>query len=625
MSRLPGHAVSVDTRAVDVQAFLRTCPPLDAIDDEALNDVVRQTQIAFFPAGTSILEQSGEPSRSVYVVRVGAVELLDGDRVLDLLGPGELFGHLSVLSGSSPTTHVRAQEDTLCYLIATPAMEQVLATRTGLSFLSSNLRRRLTKALEASDDHGVDPWRVRVVELVRRPPVTCQASTLVREAATTMTTARVSCLVVPTQDRYGILTDRDLRSRVLAAGRAGDTQVGEVMTHPAVTIAQDALAAEALRCMLEHGVHHLPLVDEHDQLVGVVTDSDLMGLERRTPFALRSEIERAPDVDAAVRAMRQLPRAVAELVGASANPVDIGHVVGVTVDALTARLLQLAIAELGSPPQAWAWIALGSQARHEQALATDQDHALALAGNDDPTMDEWFERLADRVSQGIEEAGIPRCRARVGAYAPTWRRSVDGWVKRFEDWMQEAGGDGAVLTAIAFDFRPVAGSLEIEGALNEVLRRAPSHPGFLRHLAAQAVAINPPTGFLRDLVVEAKGEHVGRLDVKHGGIMAITSIARVLALSVGSTEKRTLERLRDATDGAALSTTDRDALDESFHLLWQVRLEHQCEQFRRDLPVDDFVDPRDLGPITRRGLREAFRSITRVQRSMATEFGVRVR
>ena len=619
-----GGAASVDTRAVDVRSFLRTCPPLDTIDDEALSDVVRQTQIAFFPSGRTILEPSGAPSGHVYVVRTGAVELLDGDRVLDLLGPGELFGHMSELSGSPPTTQVRAFEDTLCYLIATSAMERVLATRSGVAFLSGSLRGRLTKALAATDDRRADPWHVRVGQLVRREPILCQESTPIREAANTMDTAHISCLVVPTDDGYGILTDRDLRSRIVAQGRDGNTPVGEVMTHPAVTMGQDTPASEALRSMLEHGVHHLPLVDEHGRLVGVLTDSDLMGLERRTPFALRSEIERAPDLDGAVRAMQELPRAVSELVAANVDPVDIGHAVGVSVDALTQRLLRLAIADLGPAPQPWAWIALGSQARHEQALATDQDHAFAFA-SEDPVADEWFAALADRVTQGIEAAGIPRCNAGVGGYSPVWRRPLDGWVERFEGWMRVAGSDGAVLTAIAFDFRRVAGPLAVEEAFDAAVRRAPDHPGFLRHLATQAVAAHPPTGFLRDLVVEAKGEHVGRLDVKHGGLIAITSIARVLALSVGSSEKRTIARLRTATDGGALSAEDRDSLDESFHLLWQIRLEHQCEQFRDGLLVDDFVDPRELGPITRRALREAFRSIARVQRSMATEFGVRVR
>ncbi|MEA2581801.1 MAG: hypothetical protein QOE83_2693 [Actinomycetota bacterium] len=608
---------------MDVLAFLRTCPPLDSVDEDALQEVVRQTEIEFFPAGTTILEQSGQIARFVYVVRVGAVELLDGGRVVDLLGPGESFGHLSVLSKAPPTTEVRALEDTLCYLIDSSAMEKIFASRKGVSFLSSNLRRRVTKALEASADSRTDPWRTRVGQLVRREAITCQPSAPVREAASTMAESRVSCLVIPFEDGFGILTDRDLRSRVLAAGLTGATSVGEVMTHPAVSIREDAMASEALRSMLELGVHHLPLLDDHGDLVGVVTDSDLMGLERRTPFAIRSEIERAPDVDAAVAAMAQLPRAVTDLVAASADPVDVGHVVGVTVDALTARLLELTIAEMGNPPHPWAWLSLGSEARHEQALATDQDHAFAFEAEGDPDADEWFRQLAERVTQGIEAAGIPRCRADTGAYAAPWRRTLEGWVQRFEEWMQEPGNEGAILTAIAFDFRRVGGSLDVERPLNEVLRHARDHPVFLRHLAAQVVALHPPTGFHRDLVVEAKGEHAGRFDVKHGGLIAITGIARVLALSVGSAEKRTLPRLRDATDGGALSAGDHDALDESFHLLWQIRLEHQTEQFRSGVPIDDFVHPSELGPITRHALRESFRSITRVQRSMIAEFGVR--
>lgn len=608
---------------MEVQAFLRTCPPFDAIDDAALNAVVRQTEIAFFPAGTSILEPSGKSSRFVYVVRVGVVELIDGGRVLDQLGSGELFGHLSALSGSAPTTEVRALEDTICYLIPTAAVEGIFASRTGLAFLSSSLRRRMVNALGTPQDQQTDSFRLRVGELVRRAPITCEPFTTVREAATTMASARVSCLVVPMEGGYGILTDRDLRSRVLASGRTGETEVGDVMTHPAVTLGRDAFASEALSLMLEQGVHHLPIVGENDALVGVVTDTDLMGLERRTPFAIRSEIERASDIGAVVSAVRELPRAVTELVATNADPVDIGHVVGVTVDALTERIVELTLADIDPPPQPWAWISLGSQARHEQALATDQDHAFAFADDSDPAMAEWSAAFAERVTQGIEAAGIPRCRAGVGAHAPSWSRSLDGWMQRFDSWIEEVGGEGAVLTAIAFDFRQVTGPLAVEQALNGVLLKAKDRPPFLHHLAAQAVAVQTPTGFFRDLVVESKGEHAGRFDVKHGGLIAITSMARLLALSVGSVEKQTLSRLRDATAAGALSQGDHDALDESFHLLWQIRLEHQCDQSRRGTAIDDFVDPGDLGPITRRALREAFRSITRVQRTLATEFGVR--
>src|SRR5207245_2342207 len=157
----------------------------------------------------------------------------------------------------------------------------------------------------------------------------------------------------------GILTDRDLRTRVLAAGRPGTTPVAEVMSFPAVTVHQDETAASVLAQMFERGVHHFPVVDAEGSLIGVVTDTDLMRLERYSPAALRSAIERAGDVEGATAAGRDLPRVVSSLVDAGADPVDIGHVVGVAIDVLTNRLIDLAMHQLGSPPVPWAWLALG--------------------------------------------------------------------------------------------------------------------------------------------------------------------------------------------------------------------------------------------------------------------------
>jgi CBS domain-containing protein len=355
----------------------------------------------------------------------------------------------------------------------------------------------------------------------------------------------------------------------------------------------------------------------------VVTDSDLIGLERRTPFVLRSEIERAPDRSKAVAAFAQLHNVVADLVEARVDPIDIGHVVGVTVDALTERLLELAEAELGPAPCAWAWMALGSQARHEQALATDQDHALVyLQGEPVDEVDRYFAGLAERVESDLERAGIPRCRARVSATQPAWRGTLEQWAERFRGWMQELDEGGAVLTAIGFDFRRVAGALPVDERLQEVVAEAPLHPVFLCNLARQAVALEPPTGFIRDIVVEARGEHAGTFDVKHGGILAITSLARVAALAAGSTERRTLPRLRAAAAHGRLLFDDEEALDESFRLLWDIRLEHQCVRMGAGLVPDDHVDPKELGTLTRQALKEAFRAIERAQRALAVEFGI---
>jgi len=606
---------------VDIPSFLRTYPPFDALDEETLARVVQGTEIAFFPAGEVILQRSGEPARAAYVVRSGAVELLDGDGLVDLLGPGELFGHPSLTAGTEPSFTVRAYEDSLCYLIDAEVMEDVLGTREGLTFLSASLRRRMVRALEGLEADRADPWRIDVERLIRREPISCESTATVREAAEMMALHRISSVLVPVDGEWGIVTDRDLRSRVLAAGLGGETRVSEIMTRPVRTVPVGSPATEVLRLMLELGIHHLPVVDVRGVVVGVVTDTDLMGLERRTPFALRSAIERASDRDGAVAAARELPGAVCDLVEASADPIDVGHVVGVTVDALTRRLTELAIDELGSPPASWAW--LGSEARHEQALATDQDHALAYDAPEDGDADSYFADLAERVASGLEAAGIPRCKAGVSASRPGWRLSVDGWRGRFSKWMRDTGPEGGQLASIAFDYRRVAGPLDIEAALDEVVRESPRRSLFLRRVAQNAILGRPPVGFFGNLVVEAGGEHAGTLDVKGGGIMPVTAIARTHALVAGLTAKRTLDRLAGAAAAGLIEEGDRAALDEAFRLLWLVRLEHQASRVKSGGTPDDFVDPGTLGPLTRAAVKEGFRAIDRAQRELALNFDLR--
>jgi CBS domain-containing protein len=614
---------------VDVGAFLGQHHPFDGLGVDQLAAVAGSVLIEFFPAGTTILEQHGSPAPYLYVIRSGAVEILDEGQLVDLATEGEVFGELSVMSGTRPSATVRAHEDTLCYLIdprtASEALAaEALASGAGLSTIGVSLRR-----LEARRYRGEgrgDFGRIRVSSLIHRPAVSFPPDGSVGEAASRMTADRVSALLIPREGGWGIITDRDLRSRVLAAGRAGETKVSEIMTVPVRTVPSDSMAGEALLTMLDGGFHHLPVIDAHGGLAGVVTDTDLMGLSRQSPFALKSAIERSPSETDAVAAARRLPEVASELVEVNVDPVDVGHVVGGTIDALSRRLIELAIARLGDPPVPWAWLALGSEARHEQALSTDQDHALVYdpGGRGEAELDPYFAALAEAVTSGLESAGIPRCRGDAMAVHPSLRRSLAGWMDQLRSWMSDPGTEGSVLTSITFDYRRIAGPLDVEAPMDEVIRSVPGrYPQFLRHLARRALDQKPPTGFFRNLVVESHGEHAGRFDVKHGGIMIVTSLARAWALRRGRTEKRTLERLRGAVESGEIDEESRQAMEEAFRLLWQVRLDHQAAMVRAGSPADDFVDPASLGPITRQGLKEAFRIIGREQRGLAADLGVR--
>ena len=612
---------------MQVEAFLVRFPPFDSLEPNALERACAATEIEFFPRGTTILQQGGPPSRFLYVVRTGGVELLDDEVVIDLLEEGEMFGHPSLVAGLPPTFSVRAFEDTICYLIERQVAEEVIGTRSGIEFLARGLARRSRQVALSSETERMARPPVPLSAVLHREAIGCAATVSVREAATTMAREAISSILVRGDDLLGIVTDRDLRTKVVAQGRDLTVPVSQVMTSPVITVRDDALADEALRLMLEHAIHHLPVTGADGRIVGVVSDTDLIGLERSVPFTFLRALDRAETTDDVVARMSELPAVVIPLVEMETDPVDVGHVIASAIDATTRRLIHVAIAEIGDPPGPWAWLALGSEARHEQSLVTDQDHALVFGVSDvsPEQADAYFERLARRVTDGLAGAGIPRCRGGVMAESAAWRADRETWVQTFREQLALSDVGGTAFSNIALDYRRVAGALDIEGTIDQLVRTAAAEGWLVRKLASSALDLGPPTGFFREFLVGWDGSRAGTLDVKHGGITLITNLARTFAVASGVASNRTIDRLRAASSLGAVDPDLAVGLEEAFRLLWRIRLRHQVRQLRAGDAADDQVDPRLLGPLTRRSLREAFKLITAGQRVLATTYGLRTR
>ena len=259
--------------------------------------------------------------------------------------------------------------------------------------------------------------------------------------------------------------------------------------------------------------------------------------------SLVEAIENADDEEAAVAAVRELPSGVCALVAGGADATKVGRVVGSAIDALTRRLLASAIDELGEPPVPWAWLALGSEARLEQALHTDQDHALAYDPGDRTVeeLDPYFASLAEHVTAGLERAGIPRCDGDAMAVHPGLRRPIDGWGDAIRGWMSiRASTAASCLRSCSTSGAWTVRSTPSRSSMPWSSTAPTAYPQFVRHLTGRALERKPPTGFRKNLVVESKGEHAGRLDIKHGGVTIVGNIARVYAIAGGHPQKGTL-------------------------------------------------------------------------------------
>ena len=582
-------------------------------------------ELEHHPAGTTLFSQGAEPVSHLRVVRSGAVELVLDGRTLDLLGVGELFGQTSMLSGLPTGFTARAHEDTTCLRIPADVARATLGRPEALRYLSRSLldRGRLGPAREQATDPADQP----VEALVRRPLVVCAPDTTIREAARRMTAAGATCVVVDSGgEGLGILTDRDLRTRVVADGMSADEPVAAAMTTPAVTVSADRTGALALLDMLDRGIRHLPVVSATGRVLGVVEDADLAAAEARTPFHLRAAIARAPTVDALVQAARELRPTIVALHRARADPLRIAAVHSVVVDALTRRLIDLAVAEVGRLEVPFAWLALGSVARREATPGSDVESAIALQG--DAHDDEIIEHalaISRRVEVGLRACGLTPDEKGTTAANPLLVRSLASWQRAARSWLEDPTQEQAlILVSVVVDSRTVWG-LGTGMSVAEAFRAARSHPALLHRLARFSLSYRPPTGFLRGLVVEHSGEHRGRLDLKLGGLVPIVDLARWAGMAAGVTSASTPERLRAATAAGTLSGADAATLADAFQLVMALRLEHQVVQLQAEEEPDDHLDPNALSPLTRTYLKEAFRAVASVQKRVAGELGVGAR
>jgi CBS domain-containing protein len=605
---------SVNT--AETSAFLGRYPPFATLSPDELAAVADRAVVRGYPESANILVEDGTPSEHLFVIRDGSVELVHEEEVVDILEPGECFGHPSLLTGLAPAFTVRAHEDTTCLMIPREPALEVLARPTGAGWVATTLRERLTRT--GYTVHALPPVNtVSVADLLRRAPIFCEPGTTISHAARLMTDNGVSALLIRDGARISIVTDARLRERVLAAELSPANPVSRV-AEPATTVGPEYLAVDAIVEMLDAGTDHLVVVDPAGGAVGLLTAADLLGLESRSPVALRQALLHAHDEEELVETARQLGRLLLTLIDADVAPEKIGRVLSLQADTLVARLIDFAIARHGPAPVAWAWLQLGSAARRELTLGSDQENALAYADEVDAIAgDRYFERLAADVNDGLTRCGFAPDANDVLARNRIWRMSRAAWADVFEDCLETPVESRLIRATVAFDFRHAAGGLEVVSPLVSVLRRAREYPDFVRQLARSATAFKPPIGFRGSFALGREGAERGMLDIKRGGAIPIANLARFHALTNGVTISSTLDRLVAAEEVGALDSETGVSLREAFAVVSRVRIAHHAAQIEAGSAVDNLVDPGELAPLARNELREAFKVVSDAQKRLA--------
>jgi len=615
----------VDVELVEIQEFLASHPPFDKLPPETLERLPKRLSVRYIRRG-SVFPPLDADQPYLYILRRGAVELRDaqGDLV-GKLAEGDLCDMACRAGENAVPMKGSTAEDTLVYLLPCTDLTALRAQHAHFAeHFDQSVAHRLRRALDAVTNapaSGAGLMTLRVGTLINRALVTATPETSIREAAQVMAEHNISSLLIMVGERLaGLITDRDLRKRCLAAGLPSDRPVREIMTERLETVNVDTLGFQALITMTRLNVHHLPVM-AGTRVVGILSTTDLTRFQSSNSVYLVGDVHHAKDLDTLIDISSKVGELQVHMVNGGATADQVGQAISAITDAITRRLLEIAEAQLGPPPVPYAWMVGGSQARREQTSYSDQDNALLIADHMKPEDDAYFAALASIVNDGLNACGYVYCPGDVMARNPKWRQTLRIWKKYFNTWIQRPEPMALMLSSVFFDLRPVH---DPEGLFEEihdqVLNLSKDNRIFIAYMAANAVKNRPPLGFFRNFVLIQGGEHDHTFNIKHRGIVPIIDLARVYALSSGITETNTLERLRTAAGINALSKDGAANLSDAVEFVGTLRVRHQAGQLRRGEKADNFLSPDELSPLERGHLKDAFLLINAMQESLAQRY-----
>jgi CBS domain-containing protein len=473
-------------------------------------------------------------------------------------------------------------------------------------------------------------FRHRVRDLIRRPPVGCGPDTPIVDVARRMLREGVGSMLVTADDGtpLGIITDRDLRAKVVAEGRdAGGTRAAQIMSSPLVTIGPAAFAFEAVLEMTRRAIHHLVVLEE-GRARGVLSSYDFMALQAAHPAGLTRDITRAGSLPELAGHASQVTGLVRRLVDEGGTAYDVGQLVSELNDRVVRRVLDLTAGALEAagdpaPPVPFCWLVFGSEGRREQTLRTDQDNGLVYA---DPPAElaarasAYYARFATGVVQGLQSVGYPLCEGGFMASNPQWCRPLGSWRGLLAGWMDNPSPEKVLGACIVFDLRPLDGATELAVALRDVLAEAPRHRTFLRLMARDVADRRVPLTIFGNVAVQRRGPRRGRVDVKAAGSMQLVGAGRVHALELGVEATNTVDRFREAGRHGIYKDEEVREITDAHQHLTRLRLVHQLGQLTRGEVPDNFVDPRTLSHADALLFRDALKTVTRVQAGIRERF-----
>ena len=616
----------METKELELRDYLAKSPPLTELPSERLNELVTRLEVRRVFANEHVL-RIGERNDRVYLIRSGAVEVfLENGELYGRFSEGDWVGYRSVMRGGPVSMDVKTLEDSVFYAIPADLFLSLIDNFNGVAqYFSERKPERLRRALQelrGTKDYSMITMQVR--DLMALPMLVGKDASIQQVAKLMGEANPPTAMIVDENAKLcGIVTDLDFRKRVVAVGLDINQPIASIMTHNPLTLSPRDQASEALLLMARRNIRHIPVVDKED-VVGVISASDLLRKQSHNTVYLVGDIFNAPSVEKLAEFSAELPNALVGMVRQSLPAHDTGHAITSIGQAIARRLLIMAEEKYGPPPVPYAFIVAGSMARREQTAHSDQDNGMIISdAYDEAAHGDYFLNIAKYVSDGLNACGYVYCPGDVMATNKQWRQPWSVWQGYFNSWIDRPESKSLMYASIFFDLRCLHGDESLLSSLqDEVLKKTRASTLFQAFMASNALSHKPPLGFFRSFVLEkgSEGSDEKGMDMKKRGVVPSIDLARVYALAEGIKPIATKDRLEALAASGGLTRVNVNDLLDAFEFISMVRLQHQAKQIEKGQKPNNYVPPEELSALERRHLKDAFEVVSTLQDTMTSRY-----
>jgi len=610
---------------------LFTVLPFSEMSREYVESFIENCQEQYFESEEVIIDPSSGTLKYLYFIRQGGVsgqrEAESGQRVCFELDAGEMFSIGAALTNRPVASVYRALGDTFCLLFPVAKMHELgVNSPPFIEFLKDRFRYTLQKSQRDLQQHfaaraaEAQIHQRRLGSLITREPVTVLPDTPLRQALIIMDEQRTGSILIADQKNklLGILTRHDLLKRVVLPQIDLAVEIATVMSTDIKTLTVDDTIEMAGYLMMQASIRHIPIIEDQ-AIVGLVSERDLFSLQRFSVGTIRAAILGATRIDRLVHAAENIRQYSKNLLCQGVTGHRLTNLVSHLNDLLTRQLITLTARDFDIDSSQFCWLALGSEGREEQTIATDQDNALVLADEATDAAMQHFLDFARQVNERLDKCGFPLCKGNVMASNPAYCRRQADWLARSLGWIQAGSPQDLLDASIFFDFRVVAGNQALARPLIEqVSQAAADTPRFEALLATNAMNWKIPLTLFGSLDTTDK-QGLQTLDLKLNGTALVVDFARIYALASNITVRNTRERLEAIAQLPRFGRARGQDWVATFEFLQTLRLKAQLESGQGD-DNPNLLDVGQLSKVDKIMLKAAYNVCQNMQQRLKLDY-----